>query len=167
MISFFVCPVKTRKIFPLFFGNCLTIGYASFGEKKVHISHAIFTLISIKRHYCTISQNLFRPPFLNRINFSNYFKNVNVCMHVLQLWAKFHWKIPLGKWFFKFWSHYFFFSLNENSFFGRHFRTKHFFDCSFCWYMVPLGIEILTGKNSKMNGSKWTPPLLCTNGSEK
>ena len=30
------------------------------------------------------------------------------CIYVLQLWAEFYWKIPLGKWFFKFWSYEFF-----------------------------------------------------------
>ena len=36
MILFSASPVKTRRDFcPLCFGNCLTVGYASFGEKKI------------------------------------------------------------------------------------------------------------------------------------
>ena len=34
MISFFAYPVKNvYRFFSLFFGNCVTVGYASFGEK--------------------------------------------------------------------------------------------------------------------------------------
>ena len=47
------------------------------------------------------------------------------CIYVLQLCAKFYPKIPLGKWFFKFWSHYFY-RETKNLSFGCHFKTKHF-----------------------------------------
>ena len=56
-------------------------------------------------NYCTMSQNLFWLPFLNRIIFFQILFQKCKCIHVLQLWAKFYWKIPLGKCFFKFWSH--------------------------------------------------------------
>ena len=50
---------------PLFFSNCLTIGYASFDEKKKKIDPVVFSLISINKHYWTISKKLFWPPFWN------------------------------------------------------------------------------------------------------
>ena len=51
-----------------------------------------------------MSQNLFWPPFLNRIFYFQILFQKFKYIHVLLLWAKFHLKIPLGKWFFKFWS---------------------------------------------------------------
>ena len=46
-ISFFTFPVNAQDNFvALFFGNCLNISYASFGEKN-EIGSAILRLISI------------------------------------------------------------------------------------------------------------------------
>ena len=50
-----------------------------------------------------MSQILFWWSFLNRIVFQILFQEYK-CIHVLLLWTKFHWKISLGKWLFKFWS---------------------------------------------------------------
>ena len=74
-------------------------------KKKIDISRTILTLISINGQYCAMSQNLFWPPFLNRIFFFfKFFFQKCKCIHV-QLGAKFYyWIIPLGKWFLKFWS---------------------------------------------------------------
>ena len=47
-----------------------------------------------------MSQNLFWPPFLNRNHFFFFkFCFKCKCIHVFLLWAEFHSKIPLGKWF--------------------------------------------------------------------
>ena len=119
VILFFASPVKARKdCFPLFFDNCLTIGYASFGEKKNDVGRAIFTLISINGRYCAMSQNLFQPPSLNRIIIlKSYFKNVNIFI-LFNFEPSFTEKIPWERGFFKF-GHATFLR-NENSFFDRH-----------------------------------------------
>ena len=75
LISFFASPVKMRIFW---------FGYASFGQKN-DIGRAILTLISINGHYCTMSQNLFWPPFLNRIIFFKILFQKCKCIHVLQL----------------------------------------------------------------------------------
>ena len=50
----------------------------------------------------------------------------------LLIWAKFHWKIPLGKWFFKFgWNQN---DRNENRLFGRDFETVQIFYIFFLKY---------------------------------
>ena len=54
--------LKRVKICSTLFGNCLNIGYASFGvkiKKKKDIGRTIFTLICINRYYCTMPQTLF------------------------------------------------------------------------------------------------------------
>ena len=54
--------LKRVKVLSALFGNCLTISYASFGEKN-NIGRAIFTQISMNGYYCVISQNLFCSHF--------------------------------------------------------------------------------------------------------
>ena len=156
------------RFFPLFFGNnCLTIGYASFGENKIDIGSAIFTLISINGHYCAMSQNLFWPPSLNRIFFFKfYLKIVNLFMFFdfdPKFIEKFLWESGFSN----------FGHVTVFSFFGRHFETKNFVIVLFAdiwlfWvytHMVQVSYRNSYGRYSKMDGSKWTP--LCTNGSEK
>ena len=79
------------------------------------------------------------------------------CINVLLLWAKFHWKIPLGKWFFKFWPKM---TRNKNRVFGRHFETVQHFQFFFffffffaeLWffivhiYMVQISLQNCSGK---------------------
>ena len=66
-----------------------------------------------------MSQNLFWPPFLNIIFFSNFISKCK-CIHVLLLWAKFHWKIHLEKCFFLIIVTWLCIR------FGHHFETEHF-----------------------------------------
>ena len=109
--------LKRVKIFPLY---RLRIFWW-----KQNIGRAIFTLISINGQYCAMSQNLFCPPFLNGIFFFFifYFKNENFFMFFNfepNFIEKFLWKSGFSNF-----GHVTFLR-NENSFFGRHFETKHF-----------------------------------------
>ena len=77
-LSFFASPVNAYRFFLLFF-DCLTIGYASFGEKN-DIGRAIFTLISMNGHYCAMSQDIGRHLQTKYLFLKFHFKNVNVFM---------------------------------------------------------------------------------------
>ena len=97
------------------------------------------------------------------------FKNVNVFMFINfepNFIEKFLWQSGLSK----FLSRDFFRETTIRFFFfGRHFETKHFLIVLFAYIYGCFGCihiqckfrtEIPTVKYSKMNGSKWTPPLL-------
>ena len=76
---FIASPVKMGKDFffsLFFFCNCLTISYASFGEKKIDTGRAIFTLITILRNVTKlVLADVFKQ---NKFFFKFYFKNMNV-----------------------------------------------------------------------------------------
>ena len=121
-----------------------------------------------------MSQNLFWPPFLNGIFFFQILFQKCKCIHVLLLWAKFHWEILSGKWFFKFWSRDYFREtkirflaaiLKRNIFLPFFLLVYSCIRCIQIW--CKFRTVIPTEKYLKMVGSKWTPPPLCTNGSEK
>ena len=48
-------------------------------------------------------QKIVLATILKRNNFFKILFQWCKSIHILLLWAKFHWKIPLGKWFFKIW----------------------------------------------------------------
>ena len=83
---------------------------------------------------------------------------------VVGMWAKFHWKILLGKWFFKVWSRDYFRKTNicflaailkRNIFLTFFLLIYGCFRCIQIW--CKFRTEIPTGKYLKMVGSKWTP----------
>ena len=143
-----------------------------FWWKKIDIGRAIFTLISINGHYRTMSQNLFWPPFLNRIIvLKSYFKTVHVFMF-FNFQPNFIEKFLRENVFSNF-GHVTFFA-KQKFVFWPPFWTETFFDLSFCWYMVVvLGVYIMVQvsyQNSygKVLKNEWVlDPSLCTNGSEK
>ena len=119
------------------------------------IGRVIFTLIRINGHHCALSQNLFWPPFFKQNRFFHILFHNCECIHVLQLWAKFYWKIHLE-------FQIIFFSRNDNSFFWPTFWSKTVFLTFFLliygcvgWIHIECKFrtEIPTGKCSKMNGS--------------
>ena len=86
-----------------------------------------------------ITKLVLAPIFKQYIFLKSYVKNVNVFMFfnfVPNFY--FYWKIPLGKWFFKFWSHDFF--AKQKFVYWPPFWNETFLDHSFCWYMVILGV---------------------------
>ena len=116
-----------------------SISHASFGEKKIEIGRAIFTLINKNGHYCTMLENLFWPPFLNRtiFFFKFYFKNVNLYMFFnfeLNSIERFLWESGFSKF-----SHMAFFAKRKlvfwppcwnETFFHKTFRVYHVY-CNF------------------------------------
>ena len=114
-------------------------------------------------HYCTMSQNLFWPPFFNEIFFSKFhFKNVYVFMSSTLsqiLLKKFLWESG-----FPIFDHVTFFFAKRQFVFGRHFQTKHFLIVLFSdillfsvyTHMVQCHTEIPT-ENYLKRGSTWTP----------
>ena len=172
MILFLASTVKTCKdFFQLFFVIAL-LSVTHLLVKKNDISRAIFMLISINGHYCTMSQNLFRPPSLNRFfSFLILFQQFE-CTHVHQLWAKFYWKIPLGKSFSNFGRETFF--TKRKFVFGFHFKTKHFLIVLFAdiwlfWVYTHMVQVLYQNSYRKVLKNEWVqvPPSLCTNGSKK
>ena len=107
-------------------------------KKKIDISRTIFTLISINWHYCAISQNLFWSPFLNRIILFKFsFKNVHVFMFYNfepNFIGKFLWESGFSNF-----GHVTFIPKRKFVFWPP-FWNKSFFDRSFCWYVVVLGV---------------------------
>ena len=110
-----------------------------------------------------MSQNLFWPPLLNRIIFLQILFQKYKCVHVLLLWTKFHWKIPLGKLFFKSWScdyfcetriHFLAAILRRNIFLMFFLLIYCCFKCIQIW--CKFRTELPTGKYLKMNESEWT-----------
>ena len=90
-------------------------------------------------------------PTLNQISLKN--STGNVVFQILVTWL---------------------FSRNENSFFGRHFETQHFFNVLFAdlWlfqvytYMVQVSYRNSYGKVPKNEWVQVDPPPLCTNEGE-
>ena len=114
---------KATKFLAEYFCNCLNIGYASFCEKKNEIGRVVFVLISI---ISIIAQCLYQKC---------------QCIYVVQVWAKFCWKILLGKWFFKFLSLFFF---------GCHFETVQIFFFFLLEYGYHLCMYIWCENNLKI-----------------
>ena len=127
-------------------------------------------------------EKLFWLPFWNRIIFF-FFDSDILTYHVLLLWAKFHWRILLGKCFFLF-CFFFFqilvlwpFSQNGNQYIGRHDETVNIFDFFFliygCFRCIQVWCKFLAKKNKNKNPlgkqflERLPPPLLCTNRSQK
>ena len=76
MISIFASPVKTRKdFFPLFFLNCLIIGYESFGEGKFILAGHFHANQHKKALLRDVTKLVFAAIFKQ-----NNFKNVNAFM---------------------------------------------------------------------------------------
>ena len=139
-----------------------------------------FQLISINKHILGIWQKWFWQPFWNGFFVSNFI-SVMLIHSCLLLWAKFHWKILTGKWFFFFFFFFFFFSnFGHLTFFAKwkwvYWQPFWNGKCFFIFFLgggdlwlpkmytdtVKFRAEIPTGKC--FLGS-W--PRLCTNGSEK
>ena len=126
-ILFFVSPVKTRKdSSPSFFCNTLNISYASLGEEN-DIAALLSLLLAKISIIAQCDIGLFA--IFKQNNFvQNLFQKCK-CIYVLLLWAKFYWKIPLGKWFlFSNFRHVTVFVKQKFVvfFFGRLFETIHF-----------------------------------------
>ena len=160
MDPWFCLLLKRVKIFSGLFCQLPNYRLRIFWWKKNDIGRAIFTLISINGHYCTMLETLFWPPFLSRTIFSNfYFKNVNVFMFFnFIIIEKFHWESVFSNFgqvtFFTKWKFVF----------GRHCETKHFlivlfaygcFGCIHIW--CKFGTKNSYWKVSKMNGFKQIP----------
>ena len=120
MILFFASPVRTCEDFSALFNfNCLTVSYASFGDKKKKWYRPRH--FHGNGHYWTMSQNSFWPPFLIRIFFPTFILMYSFCSTLNQILLKNF----FGKVVFQNFGHVTFFK-NRNSFFGRRFETKHF-----------------------------------------
>ena len=104
-------------------------------------------LISINKHYCAMSQNLFWQPFVNRIIvFKFYFKNVSVFMFSCfgpTFIEKFHWESGfqiLVTWLS---------SRNRIFFFGCHFESERFLMFFLliygCFWCIKICCKFCTG----------------------
>ena len=127
------------RFLTVIFSSCLTIGHASIDAKKKRrkkrIDPIVFSLIPGKKNF----------PFL--------FQQCK-CIHAVLLWAKLHSKIPLGKWFFKFWPK----SKSRKMkicFFGAILKQYNIF----CRIMIFIVHTYIMVQISSQN------PPLCTNGS--
>ena len=114
-LRFFFCFVLFFCFFEL-----PNISYASFGEKKSYRLRR-FHKLALLRH---ITKLVLAAIFKQNNFFQVLFQKCK-CIYVVLLWAQFHWKIPLGKWFFSIFGQWLF-SWNENLNLGN------FFECSFC-----------------------------------
>ena len=95
----------------------------AFWRERIYIDPVVFSLIIIKKDYCTVSKKIFLSPFWNRILFLQcYFSNVNLFMFSYfetNFIEKFLWesdfqilaKIKMTQ--------------NKNRLFGRHFEKKN------------------------------------------
>ena len=91
------------------------------------------------------------------------------CIHVLLLWAKFHWKIPLGKWFSKFWPKskwrgkkigYLAIILKRYNIFKSFFAELWFFYSPYIYHFVygANSLQNYGGKVVFLRGVPWNPP---------
>ena len=115
----------------------------------------------INRQYCTISQNLFWPPFLNItfFSFKLYFKNINVFMFFFptlsQISLIFFFFQNLVTWLFCETSIRFLAAiLKRNMFWLFFFLIYNYLRCIHIWCKFRTAIP--TGKYSKEGGSTWT-----------